>query len=199
MALLEERWFERSRLALFSNQLFTLKLCCETTECVFAPSLNKPLTLSTSELLFIYISATHSLLPLGIPPYSQLLSPPTFSVMTHFRSFHTSTPEWSPRNCWHGNRTVIFGREEAEHENAPLLCGLWKWRITVTVKYLQEVIRAGWFVVKVHDIEKWVNKVILFPRSLWTFCSGCLDLKETPLHTEGDFQTWYLVYKWYLI
>lgn len=56
-------------------------------------SLNELWIVSTSLILFINISPSHSLLPLGIPPRAELLSPPTPSAMTHFRSFHTSAPE----------------------------------------------------------------------------------------------------------
>lgn len=71
--------------------VFSQASACQIT--VRAKSLNELWTVSTSLFLFINISASHSFLPLGIPPRAELLSPPTPSAMTHFRSFHTSAPE----------------------------------------------------------------------------------------------------------
>lgn len=94
------RWWERSFLALSSASASEFE--ANASECEWA------WTLRTSELLFIYGSATHLFLPLGIPPLTELLFPPTPSVMTHFRSFHTSAPESSHWGGWHGNRMVVF-------------------------------------------------------------------------------------------
>lgn len=70
-----------------------------------------------ASFLFINISASHSLLPLGIPPRAELLSPPTPSAMTHFRSFHTSAPEWSHwrQLAWEPGSEVLGRRSSTFH------------------------------------------------------------------------------------
>lgn len=135
--------------------------------------------LSTSEMFLIYVSATHSFLPLGIPPRTELLSPPTSSLMTHFRSFHTSAPENLAQRVGMGTRRGCLG-------------GMWESNIFVrTVKMMNGKIspdlhQLSVYVIKVSIIEMGSSGGVIITEEFvdfWQWVCGHDSICQMPLGT----------------